>query len=216
MADQSSGLDLHIMELVCSRLCHDLISPVGAVANGLELMAEEGDEDLLADARRLVEGSCQRASALLQLHRCAYGNAGNQPAFGPAEAVKLVREITDGARVQLDTEGVSGGNRPAGFGKLLLNGMLVVLEWLPRGGKLTLSTGGGDETASFEIAVEGPQITINPHCALLLQCDRSGVEVTVHAVQPYFTGLVAKAHGFRLEMSQQAPGKAVLQAKRAV
>jgi histidine phosphotransferase ChpT len=214
MADQLSGLDLHIMELVCSRLCHDLISPVGAVSNGLELMAEEAGDDLLADARRLVEASCQRASALLQLHRCAYGHAGNQPAFGPAEAVKLASEVMDAARVQLDAGGVSGGEWPAGFGKLLLNGILVALEWLPRSGKLVLSA-NGDGTAGFEIAVEGGQVTVNPHCARFLQCDRSGAEVTVHNIQPYFTGLVAKAHGFHLEMSQPAAGKAFLKAKRA-
>jgi len=93
--------DLPILELVCSRLCHDLISPVGAVGNGLELMAEEGDEELLQDARRLVESSTQRASALLQMYRCAYGNAGNQASFGAGEAFKMAREAIDANRVEL-------------------------------------------------------------------------------------------------------------------
>jgi histidine phosphotransferase ChpT len=216
MADQSSGFDLHLMELICSRLCHDLISPVGAVSNGLELMAEEADEELMADARRLVESSCQRAAALLQLHRSAYGNAGNQADFGPTEAVKLAREVVDGARVQLDANVTPGGNWPSGFGKLILNGILVVLEWLPRGGKLVLTISGSSETVGFELSVEGSHIIANANCAHLLQCDRSHVEVTVHNIQPYFTGLIAKAHGFRLEMAQPAAGKAILKAKRAV
>src|SRR4051812_20575113 len=93
------NFDLQILELVCSRLCHDLISPVGAVGNGLELMAEEGDDELLEDARRLVESSTQRASSLLQMYRCAYGNAGNQASFGAGEAVKLAREGLDASRV---------------------------------------------------------------------------------------------------------------------
>jgi len=94
-------IDLQILELVCSRLCHDLISPIGAVGNGLELMAEEADQELLDDARRLVDDSSRRAAALLQLYRSAYGNAGNQSSFGVNEAVKLAKEAFDVNRLIL-------------------------------------------------------------------------------------------------------------------
>jgi histidine phosphotransferase ChpT len=207
--------DLPILELVCSRLCHDLISPVGAVGNGLELMAEEGDDELLEDARKLVESSTHRASALLQMYRCAYGNAGNQPSFGAGEAVKLAREALDPARVELKVDLPAVGDWPQGFGKLLLNAILTAVEWLPRGGKLSLAASHADGKAMFGVTVEGQQAGYSPEVARLLVLDRTGIELTAHNIQPYLTGLVASRNKFRLELSQPAAGMAILQARSA-
>jgi histidine phosphotransferase ChpT len=205
--------DLQILELVCSRLCHDLISPVGAVGNGLELMAEEGDGELLADARRLVESSTQRASALLQMYRCAYGNAGNQPSFGAGEAVKLAREALDPGRVAFKADLPAVADWPTGFGKLLLNAILTTAEWLPRGGVLSLSATESDGKAVFGLTAEGQQAGYSPEVARLLALDRTGIELTAHNIQPYLTGLVAMQHKVRLELSQPAAGMAILQGR---
>jgi histidine phosphotransferase ChpT len=205
--------DLQILELVCSRLCHDLISPVGAVGNGLELMAEEGDDELLADARRLVESSTQRASSLLQMFRCAYGNAGNQASFGAGEAVKLAREGLDPHRVEFRFDLPAVASWPQGFGKLLLNGILTTSEWLPRGGVLTLAASESGGTAVFGLTVEGQQAGYSPDAARLLALDRTGIELTAHNIQPYLTGLIAAHHKVRLEPSQPAAGIALLQGR---
>ena len=207
--------DLQILELVCSRLCHDLISPVGAVSNGLELMAEEGDDGLMEDARRLVESSSHRASALLQMYRCAYGNAGNQPSFGAGDAAKLAREALDGNRVEFKVDLPVMASWPTGFGKLLLNGILTVVEWLPRGGTLSLSAAESDGKASFGLTVEGQQAAYSSEVARLLALDRTGIELTAHNIQPYLTGLVAAHNKYRLEVTQPAPGAAILQGRTA-
>lgn len=206
--------DLPILELVCSRLCHDLISPVGAVGNGLELMAEEGDEDLLEDARRLVESSTQRASSLLQMYRCAYGNAGNQASFGAGEAVKLAREGLDPSRVEFKYDLPAVASWPKGFGKLVLNAILTTAEWLPRGGVLALSARESDGKATFGITVEGQGAAYSSDVARLLALDRSGVELTAHNIQPYLTGLIAAHHKYRLEPSMPAAGTAILQGRQ--
>jgi histidine phosphotransferase ChpT len=205
--------DLQILELVCSRLCHDLISPVGAVGNGLELMAEEGNDELLEDARKLVESSTQRASALLQMFRCAYGNAGNQPSFGAGEAVKLAREALDPARVEFKADLPAVADWPQGFGKVLVNAILAAVEWLPRGGTLSLAASESDGKAQFGLTVEGQGAGYSPDVARLLQLDRTGVELTAHNIQPYLTGLVASHNKFRLELSQPAAGMAILQGR---
>ena len=207
--------DLQILELVCSRLCHDLISPVGAVSNGLELMAEEGDDDLMQDARRLVESSSQRASALLQMYRSAYGNAGNQPSFGAGEAVKLAREALDGQRIEFRADLPAAASWPAGFGKLLLNGILTVVEWLPRGGSLSLSAIETDGKASFGLTVEGQQASYSTEVARLLALDRTGIDLTAHNIQPYLTGLIAAHNNYRLDPTQPAAGTAILQGRTA-
>jgi histidine phosphotransferase ChpT len=205
--------DLQILELVCSRLCHDLISPVGAVGNGLELMAEEGDDELLEDARKLVESSTQRASALLQMFRCAYGNAGNQPSFGAGEAVKLAREALDSNRVELKVDLPAVADWPLGFGKVLVNAILTTAEWLPRGGVLSLAATESDGKAMFGLTVEGQGAGYSPEVARLLALDRAGIELTAHNIQPYLTGLIAMHNKYRLEPSQPAAGMAILQGR---
>jgi histidine phosphotransferase ChpT len=205
-------IDLQVLELVCSRLCHDLISPIGAVGNGLELMAEEADQELLDDARRLVEDSSTRAAALLQLYRCAYGNAGNQPAFGVNEAVKLATDAFEANRLTLTASVAGGVAWPAGFGKLVLNAILTVSEWLPRGGALSVTA---ENDAGFQIAAEGQQAACPKDAERLIQLDRNGIEVSAHNIQPYLTGFVASRQGYRLTVAQPRTGTAILSAKRA-
>jgi histidine phosphotransferase ChpT len=204
--------DLQILELVCSRLCHDLISPIGAVGNGLELMAEEADQELLDDARRLVEDSSSRAAALLQLYRSAYGNAGNQPSFGVNEAVKLAKAAFDPNRLTLTASVPSGTEWPAGFGKLVLNAILSVSEWLPRGGTLALAVEGD----AFRVTAQGQQAACPKDAERLITLDRAGIEVSAHNIQPYLTGLIASRQNYRLTASQTAEGTAVLTVRKAV
>jgi histidine phosphotransferase ChpT len=204
--------DLQILELVCSRLCHDLISPIGAVGNGLELMAEEADRELLEDARRLVEDSSGRAAALLQLYRSAYGNAGNQASFGVNEAVRLAKDSLDGNRLTLKATVQSGIEWPAGYGKLVLNAILTVSEWLPRGGTLALTV---ENDAGFQIAAEGPQAACPKDAERLIRLDRAGIEVSAHNIQPYLTGFIAARQNYRLTAAPAAEGAPVLSVKRA-
>jgi histidine phosphotransferase ChpT len=205
-------IDLQVLELVCSRLCHDLISPIGAVGNGLELMAEEADQELLADARRLVEDSSRRGAALLQLYRSAYGSAGNQPTFGVNEAVRLAKDGFDANRLSLTASAPSGVEWPAGYGKLVLNAILTASEWLPRGGALSLTVEG---EAGFQVAAEGQQAACSKDAERLIRLDRTGIEVSAHNIQPYFTGFIAARQSYRLTASQPAAGTAILSARRA-
>ena len=210
--------DLQILELVCSRLCHDLISPVGAIGNGLELMEEDADDELMADARRLVQSSTHRASSLLQMYRCAYGNAGNQPSFGAAEAVKLAKDAIEASRIELKAAVPPAGlSWPGGFGKVLVNGILTTVEWLPRGGSLTLTAnlGGEGADADFTITAEGQQAACSEESARLLRLDRQGIDLTAHNIQPYLTGLIAAHHSYRLEISQPVAGAAILTGRRS-
>jgi histidine phosphotransferase ChpT len=176
-------------------------------------MAEEGDDELLEDARRLVESSTQRASSLLQMYRCAYGNAGNQASFGAGEAVKLAREGLDASRVEFKYDLPAVASWPKGFGKLLLNAILTTVEWLPRGGILSLSASESDGKATFGITVEGQGAAYSADVARLLALDRTGIELTAHNIQPYLTGLIAAHHKYRLEPSQPAAGTAILQGR---
>lgn len=206
------NIDIAVLELTCSRFCHDLISPIGAVNNGLELLEDEQDPTLVAEARGLAERSAKRASALLQTYRCAFGNAGNQAGFGLGEALKLAREFLEGGRVSLaGIPAVVPSDLPAGFSKLLLLGVMLISEALPRGGTITVVVSGEGAGAGFRLLAEGPQAVMgeeyNAHLAAKLPAN-----LDARNVLPYFTGLTAQRIGMALTLGPAQGGRIELMA----
>jgi histidine phosphotransferase ChpT len=196
-------IDLAVLELTCSRLCHDLISPIGAVNNGLELLEDEQDPELVAEARALAARSARRASILLQAYRCALGNAGNQASFGFGEAIKLARDFLEGGRVTLSgVPAMSPGDLPAGWSKLLLVGVILLSETLPRGGDLALSIEGEGDTARFTITAEGPQIVFADDVKGLLAGDSGTAGLDARNVLAYLTGLLASRLKVKIDIGQ--------------
>ncbi len=158
------NIDLRVLELACSKLCHDVISPIGAVNNGLELLEEEEDSSLKTEAMALAQKSARRASVLLQVYRSAFGNAGNQPSFGPREALSLAGDYFQGGKVS-----VSGGEMadsaefPGGFGKLLLNAVMLAGDCLPRGGRIEAQARPPvGSSVPIEVTATGAQILWAP------------------------------------------------------
>jgi histidine phosphotransferase ChpT len=201
------NIDIAVLELACSRFCHDLISPIGAVNNGLELLEDEQDPALAAEARGLAERSAKRASVLLQTYRCAFGNAGNQAGFGLGEALKLAREFLDGGRVALaGIPAVVPSDLPAGFSKLILLGVMLISETLPRGGSITVVVNGEGTAAGFRLIAEGPQVVMGEECNAILAA-KPPASLDARNVLPYFTGLMAQRIGMALALGPIQGGK---------
>ncbi|TDQ84337.1 histidine phosphotransferase ChpT [Dongia mobilis] len=206
------NIDIAVLELACSRFCHDLISPIGAVNNGLELLEDEEDPALVAEARGLAERSAKRASALLQTYRCAFGNAGNQAGFGLGESLKLARDFLEGARVTMGSlPAVLPSDAPAGLGKLLLLGVMVLAETLPRGGTIAVTFAGEGATAGFLLAGEGPQVAAAEESRNGL-AGISPAQLDARNVLPFFAGLSAQRIGYSLTLSQGQNGRIELAA----
>lgn len=211
------NIDFRILELACSKLCHDVISPIGAVNNGLELLEDEEDAALKAEALALAQKSAKRASILLQVYRTAFGNAGNQSSFGPREALSLGADFLSGGKISLagpvppDSSGF-----PGGFGKLLLNMILLASDTLPRGGKLEVQV--KEPTASsvpLEIFCIGQQILWTPEMALAVTDKADPEALTPQNVLGYVTGAVAgKLDCTILAHVPAEPGNVVLRAAR--
>ena len=131
----NQSADLRLASLLASRLCHDLVGPLGAVDNGLELMAENGE--MSGEAMALAQRSAKRATGRLQLFRFAFGAAGGEESFGPGEARTLAAECLQNG--QLEIEWPADMELPQGASRLLLNLLLLGNECLPRGGRLSVS-----------------------------------------------------------------------------
>src|SRR5258707_15700941 len=98
--------DLDFAALLVSRVCHDLVSPVGAVVNGLEVLEDETDPAMRADALRLVASSAEQAAARLQFARIAFGAAGSAGAgLHPTTVTRILFGVLKGGKVELARQG---------------------------------------------------------------------------------------------------------------
>ncbi|WP_119301891.1 histidine phosphotransferase family protein [Dongia deserti] len=203
-------MDIHLraLELACSKLCHDVISPIGAVNNGLELLEEEEDAALREEAAALAQRSAKRASVLLQVYRSALGNAGNQQTFGPREAVALAKEFLQNGKAQLSTGELPESNSvPAGYGKLTLNLIILGAESLPRGGTINLQVRSPQlGNGTIELDCMGQQIAWSEEFGRAINRNLQPEDLTAHNILPYVSAAFAQRLGMTLAITQSAPG----------
>lgn len=188
-------IDLRVLELAASKICHDLISPIGAVNNGLELMEEEQDHALQAEALALAQRSARRASILLQLYRSLFGNAGNQASFGPHEAVQMAFDCLQGGKVTLEADLADAGPTPEGYGKLVLAAVMVAADTLPRGGTVLVRLLPGPTAPSLSVTASGAQIAAHDEILQALHLRSRVEDLSAHNVLPYFMALLARRLG---------------------
>ena len=190
-AVELDGLDL--AALVSSRLCHDVISPVGAIVNGLEVLEEEKDPAMREIALELVRKSAEQASARLQFARLAFGAAGSAGAqIDTGDAEQVARAIVTDSKAELDW----AGPRlllPKNQVKLLLNLVVIAISTIPRGGKIAVAIEGGEPDIAFRIVTAGQMVRVPNGVADLLAGNPENGHVDAHVIQPFYTGLVARA-----------------------
>jgi histidine phosphotransferase ChpT len=205
---------LDLAALLCSRVCHDLISPSGAIVNGLEVLEESEDEETRSFALDLIKKSAKTASARLQFCRLAFGAAGSASAqvdLGDAESV--ARGFIEDDKVKLSWN-LSNALLPKNRVKLLLNMILVAAQSIPRGGIVAVEGHGPPEAMTFKISARGLNARIPQAVpALLAGFPERGV-VDAHAIQPFYAGLLGRASG--LAVSIEADGDAIVVAARAM
>jgi histidine phosphotransferase ChpT len=185
---------LDLAALLCSRVCHDLISPVGAIVNGLEVLAEEKDEETRTFALDLIKKSAGTASAKLQFCRIAFGAAGSAGAqIDSGDAEKVARGFLEDDKTKLDWR-LPRLLLPKNRVKLLLNMLLIAAQGIPRGGRLAVEPAGEGESMGFKVSATGTNAKVPPNAALI--SGEMGEEaLDAHRIQPFYAGLLAKACG---------------------
>jgi len=189
---------LDLAALLCSRVCHDLISPVGAIVNGIEVMEEEKNEETKTFALDLIKKSARQASAKLQFCRLAFGAAGSAGAqIELGEAEKAVRALLEDGKTTLLwnlPRELQAKNRV----KLLLNMVLIGAGAIPRGGKLTVEPApAGAVGAGFLVTATGHNAKLSPVTVELLTGTPAHA-VDAHAIQPLYAGILARDCGLTL------------------
>jgi len=194
---------LDLAALLCSRVCHDLISPVGAIVNGLEVLAEEKDEETKTFALDLIKKSAGTASAKLQFCRIAFGAAGSAGAqidLGDAESITRGFFEDDKTKLAWNLpRALLAKNRV----KLLLNLLLIAGQTIPRGGRLTVDPIGEGESMGFKVSAAGVNAKVPPAVAALLAGDAGGTALDAHRIQPFYASLLAQASGVKAAMAME-------------
>lgn len=206
----SVALDPHVMELLCSRICHDLVSPVGAINNGVELM-EELEGDMAGEAISLVAESGRKAASRLRCFRLAYGAAGGQAGVPLEDARLAAVDYLSGSKITLAWHPASASiatSVPAGTVKLLLCMIMLAEEALSYGGTIDVVTPGEDGDKTVVVTAGGRAATLNEAALSALNGSTAVQELTARTVHAYVTGLFARQYKLALEPVNPAPGAA--------
>jgi histidine phosphotransferase ChpT len=197
---------LDLAALLCSRVCHDLISPVGAIVNGLEVLAEAKDEETKTFAMDLIKKSAGNASAKLQFCRIAFGAAGSAGAqIDVGDAEKIARGFLEDGKTKIAWN-LPRLLLPKNRVKLLLNMLLIAGQAIPRGGELKVDPVGEGESMGFKVSATGTNAKIPPTAPLL--SGEAGEGLDAHRIQPFYAHLLAQACGLNAGIAMD--GEAVV------
>jgi len=193
---------LDLAALLCSRVCHDLISPVGAVVNGIEVMEDDADEQTKTFALDLIRKSAATASARLQFCRLAFGAAGSAGAsIDTGDAEGVARGMMEDDKLKI-TWSLPRVLLPKNRVKLLLNLLVLAGSTIPRGGSLAVEAIGEGDTMGFKVASSGLNARIPPAVPPLLAGEAEN-PIDAHAIQPFYTGLLARTCGMSVTLAPE-------------
>lgn len=191
--------DIEFSALLCSRLCHDLISPVGAIANGLEIMGDEDDEDMRVEVMKLLNQSAEVTSAKLKFFRLSFGAGGGFGEKVPlSEAENAIRGLYGSGNIKLSWQSNVGGMDKDAM-KLMLNMVLVAGETLIRGGKLLIEIKEDGPTTDVIVTIHGDKVIFQDFTrqAILGEIDKENIEAK--SAPAFLAASVAQKLGSKIE-----------------
>jgi histidine phosphotransferase ChpT len=191
-----------LASLLCSRLCHDLMSPVGALNNGIELLADEQDPEMRDKCLELLADSARASANKLKFFRLAFGAAGG---FGEEVDTLEAQAALEGVfgperRIELGWV-VSEGKLPKGAVKLLLNLGLLAGDALVRGGRLDVGAESRDGEVELVIRAEGPRILLDPVLRETLTRGGSQGSIEARAAGAWLAHNLASEAGGSIQLS---------------
>jgi histidine phosphotransferase ChpT len=201
--------DLDLAALLCSRVCHDIISPVGAIANGLELLDDpETDADMKVTAMDMVRSSAKTATAKLKFCRIAFGASGSAGAqIDMSEAGETALAFVDPDKIKLDWR-APRENRPKQEVKLLLNMLLLAIAGIPRGGTITVDVEG----KTFTVRATGERAKLPTPITEVVMTAYDLDTMDARLVQPYYARVLAQSAGVVLTMAMDGENSVLVKA----
>lgn len=193
--------------LLCSRLCHDLLSPIGALNNGLELLADETDPAMRERCMELMAESARTSAAKLKFFRLAFGAAGG---FGEAVDTREAQQAIEGLfgeakRLKINWL-VEEPMLPKAAIKVLLNLSMIAGDTLVRGGSLDIGSESSEGAIEIVLKAEGPRITLDEELRRTLVDGQASDAVTPRAAAAFLVHEMVKSANGRVLVSAPADG----------
>lgn len=200
-----SNIEVDLASLLCSKICHDLLSPVGALNNGLELLEGEDDPVMRDRCMDLLADSARTSADKLKYFRLAFGAAGG---FGdtidPAEARQLIEALLgESGKITLGWA-VQGHALPKKAIKILLNLALIAKETLVRGGRLDIGAEQGDLGIEVVIRAEGTKIALDNGIRTALDGTIAPADISARTAAAWMTRELALKNGGDLRISPES------------
>lgn len=189
--------------LLCSRLCHDLVSPVGSLYNGVELLAEETDPDMRARCMELLADSARQTANKLKFFRLAFGAAGG---FGDNIDTREAQAALEGLygserRIEVDWQ-MQGHSLPKGAVKMLLNLAMIAGDALLRGGKLQIASEAQGDKIEVAVRAEGPRILLDESLKQALTGGGKADQLTPRAAGAHLVYMLAEEADTTVQVSE--------------
>lgn len=196
---------------VAAKLCHDFISPSGAIVSGLDLMQDPAAQDMRDDALALIEQSARKMVALVHYARVAFGAATTSERFTARELESLLVGMTQGGRATLDWR-IAEGEFSKPQARALTNLAYLTVGALPMGGSAVIQSRVEDGFVYLEGFAEGSRARLKPEAAAGLAGERLTEGLAGQWIQPYWLWLTVTEAGGALHVKVE-DGKVALVAR---
>lgn len=202
MSDDAAARELATAALLSSRLCHDLISPVGALANGLEVLAEETDAEMRGFAMDLINSSANQASVKLQFARFAYGAGGGVgDAIDTVEAEKVAKGYMDTTKGELVWKAPALA-APKDAVKLFLNFIMIANDGIPYGGTVEAVMEQEEGALQLVVSAKGKKARFQDVTKALLMGEPVDDALSPRSIQAYYAALISRSLGIKINLSE--------------
>jgi histidine phosphotransferase ChpT len=192
--------DIRFASILCSRLCHDLVSPVGAFANGMEILNEEKDPEMRRQVMELLEQSARQTSNRLQFFRIAFGAAGGLgEMLDLREAHKALSSLFASSNIELDWQPAAEAHAKDSI-KLLLNLGLIAGEGLIRGGRLSVDFSCGENSTSISVIAEGERFILQDKARAVLSGELDEADMDPRTAPAFLAVQLARQLGGAVEI----------------
>lgn len=200
----SASQSLELASLLCSRLCHDLLSPVGALSNGLELLADETDPEMRKNCMELLEQSAKTSTDKLKFFRLAFGAAGGFGEMVPSEEPQALIEALASANSRVTLHwAMAAPKLPKPAVKVLLNFAQIALDALIRGGTLDIGAElrheDGKGTTEIVVRATGPRIAFDETIGKALEGSLDAGELSSRTAAAHMIAMLAEDAGGGLQ-----------------
>lgn len=204
-------MDLVFTQMLCSRLCHDLITPVGAVTNGFEIL-EDCDPKDRDQVMQIICRSAETVSRRLMFYRAAFGYAAVNQFTSLSHIKQLLDHFLSPLKIEflwdnvshasLDQRIRSQGLALSQWGRLLINLILMVVDVAPYGGRLSLLAGSEEKDIGFCLRLVGDLVLLKPEMKAILEQGEKAVAPTPHTIHALYTHQLSREMDFSIKVQQ--------------